>query len=140
MRKDNKLLTMRTLLLIILIAFCISACKKSYEQPSTGIYGKWELHRRYGGYLAKDSTYAAGNGEIYQFNKDDTYKHFAKGKVDAQGVFLIKKESNPPDQPINYILFDNLTPGEPISIDGNKLSIGTTATDGQISEYQKIRN
>jgi hypothetical protein len=125
---------------MIAIAFCVSACKKGDEQSSSDLYGKWELHRQYGGFLGKDSVYAAGNGNIYQFNNGDTYKHFAQGKVDAQGVFLIKKESNPPDQPINYILFDKITSGEPISIDGNKLSIGTTVTDGQISEYTRIQN
>ncbi len=131
---------MRTLLLMIMIAFCISACEKGGEQPTADIYGKWELHRQYGGLLGKDSIYAAGNGNIYQFNSGNTYKHFTNGTADAQGVFVIKKYGTQPDQPVNHILFDNHTDGDPINIDGNKLSIGTTVTDGQISEYQRIGN
>ena len=132
---------MRQVVLFILLALCVMACQK--DKPITpGIFGKWELRRVYGGLLGFDSTYKAGNGTIYQFNSDSTYKHFTNKKQDAQGIFHIQINNNPTANSISTytILFDNTTYGEPLTINGTSITIGTTVTDGIAMDYQKIGN
>ena len=51
----------------------ISSCEKG-GTVAPGFFGKYELRRQYGGLYYRDSTYKAGNGTVYQFNSDSTYK------------------------------------------------------------------
>jgi len=76
---------MRAILLLFLVAVCALACKKS-EPVKPGLFGKWEIHRRYGSLLGFDSIYKAGNGNIYQFNSDSTYKYYVKYKLASQDL------------------------------------------------------
>lgn len=130
---------MKTILLVITAVCFMMACSKS-DQVSPQLSGKWELRRTYGGFLGRDSSYSAGNGNIYQFDAGNIYKHFTMGKLDTQGTYHIRKNygTTPNAVPFDEILFDNNTGGEPISIKGTKISIGTTIADGIIYEYQKL--
>ena len=123
-------------LLIVLLAcstYCISACKKG-DGLSTTVFGKWELRRTYGGgFVLYDSVYNPGNGTVYQFNRDSTYKHFTKNKLDAQGNFHLRKVSSPT---ANVIYFDNNQYGDAFSLRRDTMTIGTTATDGVASDYK----
>ena len=132
---------MKTFLLIIVAACFMLACKKN-DQVSPGFFGKYELRMILAGYGGHDSTFAAGNGRIYQFNSDSTYKHFTSNKVDRQGIFHIKIYNNPSVNPIatKLIFFDNNDYGQPLYLTGTKLSIGTTAVDEPEEDYQKIQN
>jgi hypothetical protein len=132
---------MKTFLLIIVAACTMLACKKN-DQVSPGFFGKYELRMILAGYGGHDSTFAAGNGRIYQFNSDSTYKHFTNNKVDRQGTFHIKIYNNPSENSIatKVIFFDNSVYGEPLYLADTKLSIGTTANDGREEDYQKIQN
>lgn len=126
-------------------AFCMLACKK--DQPvSPSFFGKWELRRIYGGFSYRDSDYLAGNGTLYQFNSDSTYKYFIKGELSSQGVFHYRKHSIL----IGNAFYDALilkdtvpatiTYDDMVNIKGTKLTLGTTMTDGIATDYEKISN
>jgi hypothetical protein len=139
MRKGSKALSMKTFILVIVAACCLMACKKS-ASISPGLFGKWELRSMVGGIAGFDSTYAAGNGRIYQFNSDSTYKQFNKSKLLAQGVFHIVKNTNPNANSIVEIQFDHNTSGEFFSLQGTQLTIGQDVDDGIAMSYAKIQN
>ena len=134
---------MKRLLIILLICsvYCISACKKGNSVSPT-LFGKWELRHSRGGFAGFDSVYKAGNGNIFQFNSDSTYKRFEANKLAATGVFHIKHYNNPSENSISEyaIFFDNTTYGDAFSRNGTTMTIGTTVTDGVASDYQKISN
>ena len=126
--------------LTLIIAGCLGACSKS-TNIAPGLFGKWELRRMYGGFAYKDSTYAAGNGTIYLFDSDNTYKHYTKNQLDGRGTFSIKKNGYQLGQDyFDELLLDNNTTGDPITVTNNKMTIGTTVTDGIAADYQKISN
>jgi hypothetical protein len=128
---------MRTILLLTLLAICALACKKS-EPVQPGLFGKWEIHRRYGSLLGFDSIYKAGNGTIMQFNSDSTYKYYIKNKLSSSGTFHVR--TNPGIAISLSIYFDNNTNGEPFSYGGTTMTIGTAADDGVAADYIKIAN
>jgi hypothetical protein len=130
---------MRTLLLIIAAACCLLSCKKS-EPIAPGLFGKWELRRSYGGFSYRDSTFKPGNGTNYQFNRDSTYQHYTKNKQDGQGTFSVRTQNYSPGKPYQQIVFNNNMPGELLTTDGTKLTLGTAASDGIAIEYEKIKN
>jgi hypothetical protein len=127
------------LLVIVAICFSILACKKN-ESISPGLFGKWELRSVHGSLNGSDSTYKAGNGTIYQFNSDSTYKYYVKNKLTARGTFRIIYYYPPSGNSFEEILFDNNTSGELFSLNGTKLSIDTRVTDGIDFGYEKIPN
>jgi hypothetical protein len=130
----------RTFLLIIVAACCLVACRKS-ENIAPNLNGKWELRSYRGGYQGVDSTLAAGNGTIYQFNNDHTYNFFYKGALNAQGTYQYKKNGYTDGGTTTYdeIVFDN-TGGVMVVLNGNNLTIGNTWADGLAYNYQKISN
>ena len=145
LRNGYKVGTMKKLLFLIVAAFCLLACKK--DQPvSPGLFGKWELRRMYGGLYYRDFAFAAGNGTLYQFNTDSTYKYFIKGELKSQGVFHYRKHSILIGDAFYDALILNDTVPATISYDnmvkikGTTLTLGTTITDGIASDYQKVSN
>ncbi|MBS1525729.1 MAG: hypothetical protein JST19_08775 [Bacteroidetes bacterium] len=118
-----------SILFIVLGAF---ACKKGGISPSGGLYGKWELHKTYGGFIQQpDSVYQPGNGNILQFSSDGTYKRYTDGTLSAQGVYSIRN---------NNLIFDNDTPGATISIANSILTVSPLIPDIGSSQYLKISN
>lgn len=132
---------MKRLLIILLICsvYCISACKKGNSVSPT-LFGKWELRHSRGGYGGFDSVYKAGNGNIFQFNSDSSYKRFEANKLVSSGIFHIKHYNTPSENSISEyaIFFDNAIYGDAFSMKGTTITIGTTVTDGVASDYQKI--
>jgi hypothetical protein len=118
----------------------MSACKKG-SSISPNLFGKWELRHSYGGFGGMDSVYKAGNGNIYQFNSDNTYKRFASKQLVSSGSFHIK-HYNPGEITLSEyeIFFDNNTYGDAFNMKGTTITIGTTVADGLASDYQKISN
>jgi len=130
---------MRPFLLILIAAFLMVGCKK--DTPiAAKYYGRWELRKTFGGFGGGDSTYAAGNGNIYQFNNNSTYKHFREGVVDAQGSFKITQTKSTEGNYTESLYFDNDAYGTPISLADSKLTVGTSVADGITQEYAKIGN
>lgn len=130
-----------SLFILAIAAFCTMGCKKG-GSVSPGLFGKWELRRVYGGISYRDSTYKTGNGTVYQFNSNSTYKHFTKNQLDGQGVFHIRigHELSANQLPDHLIFFDNATSGELFALSGTVVTIGTTVTDQIASDYEKISN
>jgi hypothetical protein len=127
---------MKKIIWILLAAASLVACKKNQVTTPSVITGRWELRAMSGGF--KDTLSAAGNGMIYQFNSDYTFKHFTKGVQDGQGTYQYKKGAYP-FSGYNYdALILNNEPGELATINGNKLSIGTSVADGPEWDFQKI--
>ena len=95
----------------------------------------------YGGFAYRDSVYKPGNGTLYQFNSDSTYKHYVKGQLNSQGVFHIKKNGIRWSDNVAYdaLLLDNDTYGDIITFKDSTLTIGTTVTDGIAKDYVKIK-
>jgi len=119
----------------MIIALGSVACKKNQVAPAS-ITGKWELREALGGF--KDSVYAAGNGTIYQFNSNNTYKHFTQGILDDQGTYQYKKDGITFSGTQYDELILNYTAGQPATLNGNRLSIGTAVADGPQSNFVKI--
>jgi hypothetical protein len=128
---------MKRFLLVVLVASSLAACKKNGVTPSVNIVGKWELHERKGGnILPQDTTYQAGNGNIYQFNSDSSYKQFTNGALTASGTFQLYG---------NQLYFNN---GAYIdqafyytaSVSGNILTIRPWIADIATTMYDKIQN
>lgn len=115
------------------------ACKKS-EPISPGLFGKWELRSMVGGFVGFDSTYKAGNGRVFQFNSDSTYKKFNKGTLVAQGIFHIRSHNPSSGTSFSEIFFDDHINSELFNMDGTNLTIGENANDGIQSSYRKIQN
>jgi len=132
---------MRAILLLLLLATCALACKKS-EPVQPGLFGKWELRHSYGGLAGFDSVYRAGNGNILQFNSDSTYKRFDPKGLAKTGVFHIKRYTSSTENPVTtyMIFFDNTTYGDAFYMKGTTITIGTTVADGIASDFQKTGN
>ena len=134
---------MKQLLLILIVAGSLAGCKKSSTTPTKttghGVVGWWELHRTSGG-LRPDSVYASGNGNIYEFNSNNTYKKYQATLLVAQGTFRIADNLGPSANGVILIYFDNSTTGEQLQYDSHTLTIGTSAADGPAWTYQKISN
>lgn len=135
---------MKRLLLILVVAGGLVACKKSSTittamNKSTGIAGWWELRRTSGG-LRPDSIYASGNGNIYEFNSNNTYKKYQATLLVAQGVYRIVASPGASANGVILIYFDDSTTGEQLQYDSQTLTIGTSAADGPAWTYQRISN
>lgn len=130
---------MKPFLLTIAVCFCLLSCQKA-EVVSPGMFGKWELHRMYGGLYYRDTTFVAGNGTVYQFNNDSTYHFFQKNKPTRSGTYSYVKDGYDGGGPNKFdeLIFDNAPNGDMIVMEGTKLTIGNTWTDNIAVEYIKI--
>lgn len=135
---------MKKILLIMFVAACFAACKKSRITLNSTLFGKWELHRRYGGnIIPPDTTYKPGNGNILQFNPDSTYKSYTNGMLTRSGVFHIIKRSGyqTTQEPNDQIYFDNDTTSKSyITISGTVLALIPLMPDIGTTQYDKISN
>ncbi|HVS91299.1 MAG TPA: hypothetical protein VHE59_04655 [Mucilaginibacter sp.] len=123
---------MKRVILIVFVSLCIFGCKKGGISLSGGLYGKWELHKTYGGFILQaDSVYQPGNGNILLLNTDGTYKRYTNGALSAQGVYSIRE---------NSLLFDNDTPGSTITINNSVLTLQPRIPDIATSQYVRISN
>ncbi|HTI59133.1 hypothetical protein [Mucilaginibacter sp.] len=124
----------RLLILLAISVFAITACKKS--SVNSVLAGKWELRHQNGGW-GYDSTYVAGNGNIFDFYGNNRFKRYEKGALAEQGTFHIQKATKELGS-TDVIIFNNDVYGEPLELSNGTLSIGTSAADGIINHYQKI--
>lgn len=154
----------KTILIIAGLALFIIACKKSAQplptQPtsnnpysslsksdilSANFFGKWELTRRTGGnILPQDTTYKAGNGNIFQFNSDSTYAQYIGGTLSTTGVYHIKINDLKIDTSVyNIIYFNNdssFIAKSIIVLNGNQLTIHPLMGDFATTHYNKLSN
>ena len=129
---------MKPVLLLLLAACVLTACKKTVVNP--GLFGKWEIRRASGGDFAyQDSVYKPGNGNIYQFSSDSTYKAYINHNLSSQGGFHIRKNTNPAGNGVDILLFDNNADGFPITLSDTTMVLITAGGWFQ-DKYQKISN
>lgn len=122
--------------LYILTIFIVSAsCKKDAGTSNRWIIGRWELTSTSGGFTYK--AFPRGNGNIYQFYGNNTYKKYTASQLKAQGSFRI---ANLSEQNFYMIYFDRDTIGEQLTYQNEMLSFGSSAADGPVWSYQRISN
>jgi hypothetical protein len=136
---------MKKVLLIIVVISSLTACKKTGTPlPSGGLFGKWELHERYGGNIyPSDTTYAPGNGNILQFNADSTYKSYTEGTLNRSGIFHTRVHISYQMTAARYdeLYFDNDTSyNSLINLRGNAFTLTPVMPDIAMTEYNKIAN
>lgn len=154
----------KTLLIIAGIASLFFACKKNSQQSpvpansnnpyaslsksdilSTNLFGKWELTRRTGGnILPQDTTFKAGNGNMFQFNSDSTYAQYISGTLSATGVYHIIKNGLKIDTSVYNILYFNTDSSfiakSIIVLKGTQLTIHPLLGDFATTIYNKLSN
>jgi len=125
---------MKQFLLILLVAAGLVSCKKDATSNSW-MLGRWELHSMSGGW--RDTIFARGNGNIYQFYGNNTYKKYTVSQLTAQGTYRI---TNLSEKNFFMIYFDKDTTGEQLAYQNGMLTLGSSAADGPVWAYQRISN
>lgn len=132
---------MKVFLSILFVALCFFGCKK-YNVTPPSITGLWELRNIINGSASSDSTYGAGNGNVYQFNSDNTYAKFKNDTVlITKGTFVIYPNSTTVDhESYNTITFDgNKATTQVIQVaNGNTLTLGLIYNGGTAYLYAKV--
>lgn len=127
---------MRKLLVFLFALAIFGSCKKNESTSSTRwIFGRWELSGESGGF--QYTAFARGNGNIYQFDGDNTYKKYTASQLTTQGTFRV---ANLSEQNFYMIYFDKDTIGEQLSYQNGMIILGSSAADGPSWTYQKISN
>jgi hypothetical protein len=134
---------MKKLLLITIATLALAACKKgTAPTPSPNIIGKWELHERIGGNITPaDSTYKPGNGNVYQFNSDSTYKQYVNGSLSSQGTFHVRNQNPNNANQTNYkvLYFDSdVNFSYLFGVNQNVLTLQPQIPDIGTQEYEKL--
>jgi hypothetical protein len=136
--------TIRLFLFVFCAAVVATGCKKDSSNVAKvkvaangAFFGKWELRITRGG-LQPDVNFAAGNGNIVQFNADSTYTFYVADAVTKQGSFHISTLSYAQGTPKTYLIYyDNSTNGEVIDVQNDMLTLGTSIADGPSYIYAK---
>jgi hypothetical protein len=81
------------------------------------------------------TTFPRGNGNIYQFYSNNTYKKYTASQLTAQGSFRIVNLS---EKNFFTIYFDNSTTGEDLAYQNGFMTLGSSASDGPSWSYQRI--
>ena len=127
---------MKKVFLLIFVAATLFACKKE-RIVSKGYIGTFELRARYGGLAGINEKYDPGNGNIFQFNTDSTFKSYTDRKLTNQGTFSIRKDSRTTNNRI-YFSYDPQY-GHDIALNKDTLTLGTAVTDNIATVYVRIK-
>ena len=134
---------MKAFILTAIVIVSMVSCKKGGNPVSPYLFGKWEVHRVYDGFIIPpDSIYKPGNGNILQFNSDSTYDRYANNKLTAQGIYHIRKNGFKNNQS-NYdeVYFDSDTSFKSlIMLNGDILTIKPLIPDIATTDYQKMQD
>jgi hypothetical protein len=116
---------------------------KKSDSLTTGLFGIWELTKRYGGNIMP-ADFKPSNGTEYQFNSDSTYKHYQDGTLNDSGVFHIVKNALKYDTvAYNVIYFNNdnsLFASSIITMNSNQLTLAPRMPDFARTVYIKTGN
>jgi hypothetical protein len=130
------------ILLAIALIILVCSCKKG-EPINSNLFGKWEMRRRYGGFIyPPDTSYAPGNGNIIQFNTDSTYMSYTDFKETSSGMFHIRKNADTIDHATYNIIYfaTDSTFRSIIIVDNGTLTLKPLIPDLSTIDYQKISN
>lgn len=132
---------MKVFLPVLMVTLCFFGCGKNNITPPS-IAGLWELRNIINGSSSSDSTYAAGNGNVYQFNSNNTYSKFKDDTVlITKGTYTI----NPGATTINHVIYNTITfdgnkaTSQVVQVaNGNTLTLGLTVNGGTMYLYAKV--
>ncbi|RFZ81627.1 hypothetical protein DYU05_17515 [Mucilaginibacter terrenus] len=127
----------KALLLMAVVAFLASCKKDKKVVPVSGLFGKWELASISGGW-SQPAKVPAGNGDIYQFNRDSTYIRYLDGKMQKQGKFSINITERRDTLAFGTIKFTNPDYSDAWTETPNTITIGTSIADGPSYGYRKV--
>ena len=130
---------MKKYFLILAIAFVVLACKKDKTVVNTSVFGKWELRAKSGGFTGATTKYAAGNGDIYQFNNDSTYTWTEKDRLLGSGKFHISITGKEKNMQYGTIKFDGIDENEMFTFKTDTISVGSMIAEAMISTYVKVK-
>ena len=134
----------RLFLFVFCAAIMSTGCKKGLQATAklkaaanSPLFAKWELRIERGG-LQPDRNFAAGNGNIVQFNADSTYAYYIDDAVTKRGTFHITTQTYAQGPvKLDLIYFDKSNDGEVIVVENDQLTLGTSAADGPSYIYAK---
>lgn len=133
---------------MFLFVFCAAimstGCKKDLQDTAklkaaanSPLFAKWELRIERGG-LQPDRNFAAGNGNIVQFNADSTYAFYVADAITKQGTFHIATQTYAQGSEKYYLIYyDGSANGEVIDVQNDMLTLGTSIADGPSYVYAK---
>jgi hypothetical protein len=124
---------MRKYLYILAIVAALASCKKGAGTSNLWILGRWELYSMSGGF--RDTIFARGNGNVYQFYGNNTYKKYTASQLSAQGSIRI---ANLSEENFFVIYFDKDTTGVQLAYQNGMITLGSSAADGPAWTYQRI--
>ncbi|MBB5396215.1 hypothetical protein [Mucilaginibacter sp. AK015] len=130
---------MKKILFCVAILACLASCKKEKTALSPGLFGKWELRSKSGGFSGTVGYYPPGNGDIYQFNSDSTYSKIDSNKVTSAGKFHIKITNIEQGYKQGNIEFVDIDYKDAFAMKKDTIYIGTSIADGIRSVYAKIK-
>jgi hypothetical protein len=87
---------MKTITVLLLLVTTLS-CQKALtdDRPvDCGIAGNWELRKSEGG-IAGTIDYQQGNGNLFEFKTDGTYKIIVTGTVHETGTYTVQPSITP---------------------------------------------
>jgi hypothetical protein len=129
---------MKKALLMIAVVACLAACKKDKNpQITSGLFGKWELAYRHGGF--SPSVKVSNTGDMYQFNSDSTYVRYVDNKATANGQFSINIYETRDTLKFGLIKFTNPNSTEAWTETPHSVIIGSSIADGPSYEYVKVK-
>ncbi|HET6995036.1 MAG TPA: hypothetical protein VFI06_08645 [Chitinophagaceae bacterium] len=76
-------------LLLIISAF---GCTKQHARVENNIQGNWELRKLEGG-IGGLIVFQPGNGHIYEFNNDASYRYLDNGIVKETGTYTLQSST-----------------------------------------------
>jgi hypothetical protein len=129
---------MKKVLMIIAVVACFAACKKDEKVKVTpGLFGKWELAYRHGGF--SPSVKVNNTGDMYQFNADSSYVRYIDNKATASGKFSINIYETRDTLKFGIIKFTNPNSTEAWTGTPHSIIIGSSIADGPAYEYVKVK-
>jgi len=130
---------MKYFLPLVLIAICLFGCKKD-NLTAPSVVGRWELRQEVGGVANLNETFTVGNGNIYQFNSDNTYMQYKTDTLIAKGTYSIKVNAETVNSVgYNEIFFNGSQTGTVIQVADGTLSLGLDYNDGIATIYAQIQ-
>ncbi|OOQ58882.1 hypothetical protein [Mucilaginibacter pedocola] len=130
---------MKKALLLATLIIALASCKKD-ETPNnnSGLFAKWELAFRYGGWAPAQRV--TNSGDFYEFKRDSTYVRYIDNKVTASGRFSIHINETRDTLKFGTIKFTNPESTEAWAQTPNSITIGTSIADGPSYEYRKVNS
>jgi hypothetical protein len=95
---------MKKIAILILVTAMINGCKKGgkdYSAIKNSLVNKWELRTSIGG-ISGRIIYQPGNGNIFEFKRNDSFAQYGNGNIFQSGTYSLQSTSEPDQYRITY--------------------------------------